>query len=201
MNRYVVLAAALALSLLVVAGLFALRTDDQASSAGLVPSVPATTTSAKPALPAAVPNASESVSAAATPTLQLRDGRHFGYIESIDLATSPATLQFDLAYLLKGDEANREAARRGYPTPVDNDYFIVNDNPRLRTLPLAQPVKIRLLDWKRCCDTFLTANLERFAASFERRQYPAGNYRGKFSAYELSVEDGVVVEIDEHYFP
>jgi hypothetical protein len=200
-NRYVVLAAALALPLLVVAGLFALRTDDHAASAGLVPSVPATTTSAKPALPAAAPKASESVSAAATPTLQLEDGRHFGYIESIDLETSPATLQFDLAYLLKGDEANREAASRGYPTPVDNDYFIVNDNPSLRTLPLIKLVKVRLLDWKRCCDTFFAANLERFAASFERRQYPVGNYRGKFSAYELSVEDGVVVEIDEVYFP
>jgi hypothetical protein len=199
MNRYVVLASALALPLLVAAGLFALRTDDRASSAGLVPSIPGTTSTKK--AHTAGPKAAQSVSAPASPAPQLEDGRHFGYIKAVELETSPATLEFDLAYLLKGDEANQEAAKRGYPTPVDNDYFIVNDNPRLRTLPLAESVKIRLLDWKQCCETFFIANLQRFAASFELEQYPAGNYRGTFSAYELTIENGGVVEIDEHYFP
>jgi hypothetical protein len=201
MNRYVVFAAALALPLLVAAGLFALRTDDHASSAGLVPSIPGTTISTKKAHTAAGPKAARSVSAPASPAAQLEDGRHFGYIKAVELETSPATLEFDLAYLLKGEEANHEAAKRGYPTPVDNDYFIVNDNPRLRTLPLAENVQIRLLDRKQCCLTFFDASLQRFAASFELEQYPASNYKGTFSAYELRVEDGVVVEIDEHFFP
>jgi hypothetical protein len=201
MNRYVVLAAALALSLLVVAGLFALRTDDQASSAGLVPSVPATTTSAKPALPAAVPNASESVSAAATPTLQLKDGRHFGYIESIDLETSPATLQFDLAYRLVGEEANQAAAERGYETPVENDYFIVNDNPKLRTLPLSPDAEILLVDWNWCCDALVTVDPERFQAFFGRPKYSSLHPRGEFSQYWVTVVGGTVVKIEEQYRP
>jgi hypothetical protein len=138
---------------------------------------------------------------AGAPKPALEDGGHFGYIKSVDLGRSAAMLTFDLAYLLTGDEANKEAARRGYPTPVDNDYFIVNDNPKLRTLPLADDVELRLLDWKHCCDTFFDGDLARFAGSFERTKYPAGNYKGTFSAYELTVENGVVIRVDEHFFP
>jgi hypothetical protein len=136
-----------------------------------------------------------------TPKPELEDGRHFGYIKAVDVETSPNTLVFDLAYLLTGEDANREAAERGYPTPVDNDYFIVDDNPQLRTLALADELELRLLDWQNCCDTFFAGDLKRFAVSFDRKKPPFGNYKGRFSAYELTVEDGVVVRIDEHYFP
>jgi hypothetical protein len=145
--------------------------------------------------------ATTSTSIATSSEPQLDDGRHFGFIKSVDLESSPDALVFDLAYLLKGDAANREAAKRGYPTPVDNDYFIVNDNSRLRTLPLSGEIELRLLDWKHCCDTFFSGNLDRFAAAFAQDEYPAGNYRGKFTAYRLTVEDGVVVKVEEHYFP
>jgi hypothetical protein len=136
------------------------------------------------------------------PKPKLEDGRHFGgYIKSVDMDASPATVSFDLAFLLTGDEANAEAEKRGYPTPVDNDYFIVNDNPKLRLLPLADDIEVRLLDWKHCCDFFFDGDLERFAGSFEKTEYPAGNYKGAFSAYELTVEEGAVARIDEHFFP
>jgi hypothetical protein len=204
MNRYVALAAAAALPVVATAIAFAACGGTQgASSAGQVPNVTVETLTTKPAaatetlpmetLPTeAVPT---------TPAAELEDGQHFGYIKSVDLGASPPTLVFDLAYLLTGEEANEEAAKRGYPTPVDNDYFIVNDNPRLRTLALAGDVRLRLLDREHCCDTFFDGDLERFAAAFRRTSYPPGNYLGKFTAYELTVEDGVVVEIDEHYFP
>jgi hypothetical protein len=200
MNRYVVAAAAVSLPVIAAAILFAAcGGSNEAASAGPVPSVPEGTTAASSSSPTTTLATSETIPS--TPQPELEDGRHFGYIKSVDFAPSRAMLTFDLAYLLTGEEANREAAKRGYPTPVDNDYFIVNDNPKLRTLPLADDVELRLLDWKRCCDTLFSGDLRRFAASFERTKYPAGNYKGKFSAYELTVEDGLVVEIDEHYLP
>jgi hypothetical protein len=209
-NRPFVPAAIIAIPLVAGAILFAACTgSNEASSAGPVPTV-AKSTPSKPesetATTAVVETAptTEATDTGVPPTIPkppLEDGRHFGYIKSVDLGPAPATLSFDLAYLLKGDEANEEAARRGYPTPVDNDYFIVDDNPKLRTLVLSDDVELRLLDWKHCCTTFFPGELGRFAASFERKKYPAGNYKGKFSAYELTVAGGEVVAIDEHFFP
>ena len=45
-----------------------------------------------------------------TPGAPLSDGRHFGYIRSLDASSSPATVSFDRAAFLTG-EAATEAAR------------------------------------------------------------------------------------------
>ncbi len=82
-----------------------------------------------------------------SPSPALEDGRHFGYIKSAQVTAQPQLIIFDLAYLLTGDEANQAAADRGLETPVPNDYFIVNDNPKLRVLPVAADMRILLLDW------------------------------------------------------
>lgn len=199
MNRSV-LAVALAFPLAAAAIVFAACGSQEAGPAGSAASVAEeTTTIAVPTAPTTTESPTEPIPT--TPEPALEDGRHFGYIKSVDLGPTPATLTFDLAYHLGGEEANREAERRGFETPVPNDYFIVNDNPLLRTLPLADDVQLRLLDWTHCCDTFFSGDLERFAASFERKKYPYDNYKGTFSAYWLTVEDGLVVRVDEQYFP
>lgn len=201
MNRHLI-AAALALPLIAAAVVFAgCGTSQGASSAVAVSSLPAQPASAASTTMPTITE-SETEPTPSTPKQELEDGRHFGYIKSVDLGPKPATLTFDLAYDLVGAEANREAERRGYETPVPNDYFIVNDNPKLRTLPLSDDLELRLLDWKHCCATFFAGDLERFAASFRRKNPLVGsNYRGASSAYELMVRDGVVVSVDEHYLP
>lgn len=133
-------------------------------------------------------------------TASLDNGRHFGYIKSVDLATRPGTAAFDLAYFLSGADANQAAAERGYETPVSNDYFIVNDNPKLRTLAVSPDVRIVLLDWRHCCEKTFVADPERFQDSFSWTRH-AGNYRGTFSQYWLTVQNGVVVSIEEQYLP
>jgi hypothetical protein len=159
---------------------------------------PPTTVSPTPSVsPTPTPEPSESPSE--SPVLE--DGRHFGFIRSVDLSSQTPTLVFDLAYFLTGDEANEAAAEHGDETPVPNDYYIVNDNPRLRTLPLDPNVRIELVDWANCCDTVFLGDLQPFAASFEETSYPSGPYKGKFSPYWLIVEHGVVVEIEEQFLP
>jgi hypothetical protein len=135
------------------------------------------------------------------PTPPLADGRHFGYIKAAHLTGDPRELVFDLAYFLTGDEANAEAEKRGLETPVPNDYVIVNDNRRLRTLPVAENLTIDLLDWKHCCETRFAGDPARFEDAFELKDPPAGKYRGAFSAYWLVVEDGEVASIEEQYLP
>jgi hypothetical protein len=132
----------------------------------------------------------------------LEDGRHFGYVRSVD--ADARTIEFDLAYFLSGkeaDQAYQEAT--GDTGPVPNDHFVVNDNPKLRTLTLAPDVRLRLLDWNHCCETFFNGDLALFGQAIEEQgDVTDGDviYRGQ-SQWWITVENGVVTEIEEQYSP
>ena len=133
---------------------------------------------------------------------ELEDGEHFGFIESVDVAGE--TSVFDLAYFLTGEEANQAAAEHGSETPVPNDYFIVNDNPKLRTLVLAPGVELAMLDWNNCCDEFIDGDLAAFAEAIEAGEPVTVDgqlYYGSLSPYWLTVEGGLVTRIEEQYLP
>lgn len=133
----------------------------------------------------------------------LEDGRHFGFIRSVDV--SGRTIEFDLAYWLSGEEANEayhEAT--GETGPVPNDHFVVNDNPRLRSLWLSPELRLRLLDWNRCCDTFFDGDLALFAQAIEIQSDVTdlnGRRYSGLSQWWITVRDGVVTEIEEQYAP
>jgi hypothetical protein len=197
MKRYVVLVAAVTLPIVATALIFALLGGpDGATSAGDVPRVGVTTTSL---LTKATTSAVAAAPVPSSPTLE--DGRHFGFIRSVDLNTSPKTISFDLAYRLDGEEANQAAAERGYPTPVDNDYFVVNDNPKLRTVTLSPDAEILLVDWNWCCEDFVTVDPQSFQASFGHPEYSSLHPQGEFSQYWVKVSGGIVVKIEEQYRP
>jgi hypothetical protein len=132
----------------------------------------------------------------------LEYGRHFGYVRSVD--ADARTIEFDLAYFLSGkeaDQAYQEAT--GDTGPVPNDHFVVNDNPMLRTLSLAPDVRLRLLDWNHCCETFFDGDLALFGRAIEEQgDVTDGDliYRGQ-SQWWITVENGVVTEIEEQYSP
>jgi hypothetical protein len=132
----------------------------------------------------------------------LGDGRHFGYVRSVDV--DGGAIEFDLAYFLSGEEANQAYQEAtGDSGPVPNDHFVVNDNPMLRTLPLAPDVRLRLLDWNNCCDSFFDGDLALFAEAIgEQADVTDGDliYRGQ-SQWWITVEKGVVTEIEEQYSP
>lgn len=134
-----------------------------------------------------------------TPSPALEDGRHFGYIRSVD--ADAMTLRFDLAYFLTGEEANQAAAEHGDEVPVPNDYYIVNDNPRLRTLPIAADVEVWVIDWSHCCD-LVRGELGPFLDAFATRHHPwDALYQGRRAPYWLTVRDGAVVRIEVQYLP
>jgi hypothetical protein len=136
------------------------------------------------------------------PGAALGDGRHFGYVRSVD--TEARTIEFDLAYFLSGEEANQAYQEAtGDSGPVPNDHFVVNDNPMLRTLTLAPDARLRLLDWNHCCDSFFDGDLALFAEAIgEQADVTDGDliYRGQ-SQWWITVENGVVTEIEEQYSP
>jgi hypothetical protein len=140
--------------------------------------------------------------AAPSPAAVLDDGRHFGYVRSVD--TSAGTIEFDLASFLSGEEADRAYQEAtGDTGPVPNDHFVVNDNPKLRTLHLSPDLRLRLLDWNHCCETFFDGDLGLFAQAIEAQDDVTDGdliYRGQ-SQWWITVRDGVVTQIEEQYSP
>ena len=101
----------------------------------------------------------------------------------------------------EADQAYQEAT--GDTGHVPNDHFVVNDNPLLRTLPLSPDFRLRLLDWNHCCETFFDGDLSLFAQAIEQQTDVADGdliYRGQ-SQWWVTVENGVVTEIEEQYSP
>jgi hypothetical protein len=147
------------------------------------------------------PSPSESPSPSGSPSPALEDGLHFGFLTAVDVARR--TLELDLAYFLTGDEANEAAAERGDETPVPNDYYIVNDNPRLRTLALGDDLRLVLLDWSRCCDETFRGELEPFATAVNEVEAVTvdGRVYQPGSPFWLTVAGGVVTRIEEQYLP
>jgi hypothetical protein len=143
----------------------------------------------------------ESPTAEASPVIE--DGRNFAFIKSVDPSADPPTITYDLAYFLTGDAATKAAKDHGDEAPPPNDYYIVNDNPRLRTVALATGARLVLLDWKQCCDSTFDGDLGDFAKAFDSGEFTTGGhtYKGNLSAYWLVAKAGAVVKIQEQYLP
>lgn len=72
----------------------------------------------------------------------LPDGTWFGYA----VAATDTTVDFDLACWFSGDAAVIAAAEDGDESPPPNDYHVRNENPALRTLPVAAFVEVAALE-------------------------------------------------------
>jgi hypothetical protein len=96
---------------------------------------PAATTPSKPttAQPAGRPAAGSATT---------RSGTDFGFIRSWYAKPGAIYLRFDRAVLLTGKAADAASAAHGGESPVPNDYYIQNDNPRLRDLAIANQVTV-----------------------------------------------------------
>ena len=122
----------------------------------------------------------------------LPDGRHFGRVEAVDLAAQPATLGFDLAEFLTGDEALKALVEDGFSEDdYANDYCVRNRSPRLRTLPVADDVAVEEVDWPDGTSP-RPSDLPTLAARINAR----GDEQPSFW---LEVRDGRVLAIEEQY--
>lgn len=112
------------------------QTDDpQPNPAQPAPTSPPVATTSRPtsAQPASRPAPSPTT---ATP------GRDFGFIRSWTAKAGTFYLRFDRAVLLTGKAADDASAAHGGESPAPNDYYIQNDNPRLREVAIGDQAKI-----------------------------------------------------------
>lgn len=148
------------------------------SAAGQVATVTETVTVTETAAPAPSPRpASEPAKA------QLEDGRHFGLVKRVDVKAP--SLTFDLAYFLTGAEADKAAREHGVIGPSEHiDFLIVNDNPRLCTLPVHRGVGVRVL--KGGSATLKGATLESLASSLPQSKASGSRWRAARSSTSRS---------------
>lgn len=196
-NALIVGAIALALLAIGAGALIALSDEnDRADAPSSTPSVTPTPTDEPSESPS--PTASQSPEPPGSASPVLEDGKHFVFVTRASTPENgPTTVRFDLAYFYRGERAAQEAAERG--EELVNDYYIVNDNPRLRTLPLADDVTVAYIPGSRCCELQpwdIDPWLEAIGLSTNPADHP-----GKDVPWWFTVEGGEITQIDQQFLP
>ena len=139
--------------------------------------------------------ASESVSP--QPDTELDDGRHYVYAKAVAEGAAGRELTFDLAYFLTDEAASEAAAANG--DEFVNGYYIVNDNPKLRTMPIAPDAAVRYVPEGTCCN-LKAGNLDAWSAAVNgtaQTDYPNMDPTG----WWITVRDGEIVRIAQQWVP
>jgi hypothetical protein len=196
-RRNVLLAGAIALGLASIAAgaLIAISDDDERAST--TPSAsPTPSTSASP-----TPTEEPTVSPVPSPTpvrIVLEDGRHLVYVtDAARRGDGSARVTFDLTSFHTGDEAEEIAAEHG--DEALNGYYIENDNPRLRMIPVAADAVVRYLPVGSGTTELVPGTLDAWLEAV--MQTNPTDYAGKDVPWWFTVSDGVVTRIEQQYLP
>ncbi len=198
------------IGLIVVIALLVFGLGYLLGSGGDDPQAAAPTTPAQASTPSAThgptstPSETASPSALATtePTgSDLPDGVYFVQLKDVQGGEEgPLQLQYDLAYFLQGEEANQAAADRGLETPVPNDYFIVNDNPKLRLTPLEGVYSVKYIPVSSGSTTPVKAHESQFL-EWMGQSNPTDFPAKDTSFWWITLANGSVAKIQQQYIP
>jgi hypothetical protein len=195
-RRNAIIAGAIALAFLsIVAGALIALSDDEerVQRSGPNPSATPTRTSE----PSETPEPTQTSEPSEPQAPSLEDGHHFVYVKTATRTEDGRTrVRFDLAYFYQGERAEREAAERG--DEVVSGYYIVNDNPRLRTLPLADEVEVEYIPSSQCCE-LQPGNIDAWVEAV--RETNPTDYPGTNVPWWLTVEGGLITGIEQQYLP
>lgn len=142
-----------------------------------------------------------STTPAADPALDLADGRHAVYLTAVDV--EGRTLTFDVFQFLTGQEAV-DAYHGDFPDDPEgppNDYYMVNENPRLRTAPVAADVDVALVRLSEDSDADLDPGTFEELPVYLAATPPADSAALSYSPFWLTLDGGVITAIEEQYLP
>lgn len=195
-RRNVLIVGAIALASLSIGAGTLIALSDDGDRANTPTTTPTLTPSVEPSIPPdpTMPG-SPSPPGGASPVLE--DGHHFLYVTGASrLEDGTSEVEFDLAYFYVGASAEREAAERD--DEVLNGYYIVNENDRLRALPLADDVEVAYIPVDACCE-LQRGNVDAWLeAVLETNQT---DYGGADVPWWFTVEGGVITKIEQQYLP
>jgi hypothetical protein len=174
-------------------------TRDRAETASTVQSTTAPSTTSEPDAGGTPTPTTASTTTSPAAEAALEDGRHPAFVKSVDVAGR--SVEFDPIQFLTGDEATAAYVEDHPDDPggPPNDYYIVNDNPRLCRLPVADNVAVVVLDWEGGFKP-QTAAFTDLPALLAAYTWPdtGETMRGPFW---LTVENGTITAIEEQYIP
>ncbi len=143
----------------------------------------------------ATPTASEEPSA--TPTSKTTVVVQFTFIRQVIQSPGTPRLLADYAQMLTGDEAAAAATAHGNESPPPNDYYIVNDNPRLRRLDVDPDAEVRLTT-----KTNGTVEVGGYAITLSQfADIFASTQAVRDAPFWLTITADVVTGIKEQYLP
>jgi hypothetical protein len=144
-------------------------------------------------------SASASASVSTPPSVAVADGRYFVQTHAVKGGEDrPLLLSYDLAYFYTGDQAVQVAEKRGDPPP-ESGYYIVNDNPRLRVVPVASDATVMYVPQTICCEP-VDGDLGAWALSVNgtaQTDYPDPD----IAWWWIRVSSGEITTIEQQYLP
>jgi hypothetical protein len=195
-NALIVGAIVLALVSIGAGALIALSSDDQrAQTTDPTPS-PAPSQISEPSV-SSDPSGSQTPEPSGSESPILEDGYHFVYVKTATRSENGKTkVRFDLAYFYTGAKAVAAAADHG--DEVVDGYYIVNDNPRLRTLPLADNAEVEYIPESNCCE-LQPGNPDAWVEAVLATN--PTDYAGTNVPWWFTVEGGEITRIEQQYLP
>ena len=127
----------------------------------------------------------------AGPTVRLRETDEFGLVVEAQQRNEGVHVTVDRVDSLTGAEGERAATERGMD--YSNDHFEVNDNPLTREYVLHPAVEIWLANPSDVASPKPLTVAEWLSYVNQERDYPP--------MFHFDVENGLVVAIEEQYFP
>lgn len=126
--------------------------------------------------------------------------RQVGYVTSVVNAGGTWKLQIDYVQWLTGGEAADAAAARGDESPPPNDYYLINDNPKIREFPVQAGIGVLVVTNAEdgSCDPMgHVMALSEWAAAM------SGPYAEVFKSnlYWVTVTNGTITAIQAQYVP
>jgi hypothetical protein len=200
MKRNALIVGAIVLALLSIGAgaLIALSSDgDRAASPSATPS--STTTPSPTDEPSSTtePSEAETPEPSESESPIIEDGHHFVFVKrALYPPDGSPRVRFDLAYFLTGAQGEQAAADHG--DEFVNGYYIVNDNPRLRTLPLADEVEVEYVPASQCCE-LQPGDIDAWLESINETNQT--DYAGKGVPWWFTVEGGEITRIEQQYLP
>jgi len=195
-RRNAIVVAAIVVGLLVFVLGYVLGSNGGEAAASVSPSPAVSPTGAPTSHPSPHPTSSPLPSGE-----ELPDGRYFVRLHDLqDGDAGEKLIRYDLAYYYTGDEANQVAASRGDETPVPNDVYIVNDNPKLRTAPLETDFTVRYIPVGSTATDPVLGSQDRFflwISGTAPTDFPSRNT----SYWWITIHSDEVTTIEQQYQP
>ncbi len=141
------------------------------------------------------PTSTPGTPAVSTPT------RQFTFIKDVTVSGGTYTVVADYAQFLTGAAAAASASAHGDESPPPNDYYIANDNKKVRRLPVKSGIQVTLtaLDDGTSDPEGYKVSLSKWFGYYAAPTEDTGGITD--GPYWITIADGVITKIEEQYTP